>query len=285
MIHTGTTQTLTILRTADAGLYLSDEEGNQVLLPNKYVAPHHALGQPVEVFVYRDSEDRQIATTLVPRIELGGFAPLEVVAVSAVGAFADMGLEKDLLIPFAEQRERLEKGQRPVVYMGLDEQTDRLYGSTRLHRHLDNSAITMEEGEEVHLLFHAHSDLGWSAVVNSRHEGLLHTNDVHRPLKVGDRMKGFIKQVREDGKLDLVLQPPGYDHYNTANMALLMDYLQQHGGVIPLTDKSPPEAIKRLFGISKRAFKQAVGGLYKARKVKIDEHSITWVGKGSDTEG
>jgi predicted RNA-binding protein (virulence factor B family) len=278
VIHTGHIQELRILRSTSVGLYLGDDAGAEVLLPNKYVPARHDQGSMVRVFVHRDSEDRPVATTLTPKILLDGFALLRVNAVTRLGAFLDMGLEKDLLVPFSEQDRKLEEGRWLVATMRLDERTDRLYGSTRIERYLDNAELTVAEGDPVELLPFRHSDLGWAAIVNGRHLGLLHDSDIFRPLTMGEAISGHVKQVRPDHKLDLTLQAPGYRQYNDANASLLAERLQQHNGFLPLTDKSPPEAIYRQFGISKKAFKQAVGALYKARLVRIANDGIHWTG-------
>ncbi len=275
MIHTGLTQELVILRNTSAGLFLGDGEGNDVLLPNKYRPAGKDVGATVRVFVYRDSEDRQVATTLEPLMHLGEFAPLKVKAAGHAGAFMDWGLEKDLMVPYAEQRAAMQEGQCWVVYLALDEQTDRLYGSTRVERYLDNAELTVAEDEQVQLLVFNHSPLGWSVIVNGRHLGLLHGSEVFRHLAIGDRIPGYVKQVRPDHKLDITLQPIGYSHYNDANVALLLNHLRQQGGHLPLTDKSSPEEIHQVFGISKKAFKQAVGALYKARKLTIGDDGIS----------
>ncbi|HQV37894.1 MAG: GntR family transcriptional regulator [Flavobacteriales bacterium] len=279
MIHTGQTQDLVILRNTSVGLFLGDGEGNEVLLPNKYVPAEHDQGSTLSVFVYRDSEDRQVATTLEPRIQLNGFASLRTFAVDRLGAFMDWGMEKHLLVPFKEQQKKLEEGRWYVTYMALDEQTDRLYGSTRIDKHLDNSELSVAEGDAVELLVFGRSEMGWSVIVNDKHQGLVHANDVFKPISMGDRISGFVKTVRTDNKLDITLQPIGYDHYNDANVVLLARRLKQHEGFLPLTDKSSPEEIYRVFGISKKAFKKALGALYKERKVRIEEQGIVWVGE------
>lgn len=278
MIHTGRIQELEVLRSTSVGLYLGDGGGNEVLLPNKYVPPMHDQGIRLRVFVYRDSEDRQVATTLMPKVELGGFAWLKVSAATRLGAFVDIGLEKDLLVPFSEQEQKLGPEEWHVVHMGLDGKTDRLFGSTRIAKYLDNTDLAVGPGEAVDLLVYRRSELGWSVVVNGRHQGLLHANEVYRPVNLGDRITGHVKHVRPDGKLDITLQAPGYRHYNDANAALLAKRLKEHDGFLPLTDKSPPEQIYQAFGISKKAFKQALGALYKARLVLIKEEGITWTG-------
>ncbi|MGB3870407.1 MAG: S1-like domain-containing RNA-binding protein [Flavobacteriales bacterium] len=277
VIHTGQHQDLIILRNTSVGLFLGDGEEGEVLLPNKYVPERYDQGDTLRVFVYRDSEDRQVATTLEPKIHIGEFASLRVNAVDRLGAFMDWGMEKDLMVPFKEQQKKLEEGRWYVVYMALDEQTDRLYGSTRIEKHLDNSELTVAGGDAVELIVYGRSDLGWSVIVNGKHQGLVHANEVFKPISIGDRIPGFVKTVREDKKLDITLQPIGYAHYNDANTALLAKRLQQHEGFLPLSDKSSPEEIYRVFGISKKAFKKALGALYKERKVRIEEQGIVWV--------
>jgi predicted RNA-binding protein (virulence factor B family) len=274
MISTGRAQKLTILRSTDFGFFLGDGAGNEVLLPNKYRPEDKEQGDEMEVFVYRDSEDRQVATTLRPKLMLGDFAPLQVTAVTPVGAFMDWGLEKDLLVPFKEQYKPLEVGRWFVVRLILDEKTDRLYGSTRVERFLKNEALTVQEGDAVDLLVFRRTELGWPVIVNGLHLGLVHANEVFKPIAVGNRLEGFVRHVRPDGKLDITLQAPGYVHYNSANTELLTRRLQQHAGFLPLTDKSAPEEVYRVLGISKKAFKQALGALYKARAVRIGEDGI-----------
>ena len=274
-----------ILRNTSVGLYLGDGEESDVLLPNKYVPENYAQGTLLRVFVYRDSLGRQVATTLEPKIHLGEFAPLRVNAVSELGAFMDWGLEKDLFVPFKEQQKKLEEGRWYVVHLALDEDTDRLVGSTRIDRHLDNEVLTVEEGEEVELLVYARGELGWSVIVNGKHQGLVHANEVFRAVSVGDRLKGYVKTIREDHKLDITLQPIGYRNYNDANTALLAKRLQEHGGFMPVSDHSSPGEIHNLFGISKKAFKRALGALYKDKKVRIEEGGVIWVASLEVPEG
>lgn len=277
VIHTGLIQSLTILRSTSVGLFLGDADGNEVLLPNKYCPEHYEQGLKLEVFVYRDSEDRQVATTLHPKIELDSFALLRVNMVGMAGAFLDWGMEKDLLVPYKEQRGKMEAGRWYVVHMALDEQTDRLFGSSRIDRYLNNEQLTVAEGDAVDLLVYGRSDMGWSVIVNGKHQGLVHESDVFKPLSVGDNITGHVRKVRPDNKLDIALQPIGYSHYNDGNMTLLLRRLKGHGGFLPFTDKSSPEEIQQAFGLSKKAFKKALGALYKARQVKLDEQGITWL--------
>lgn len=283
MIHTGRTQDLVILRNTSVGLFLGDDEGNEVLLPNKYVPAEHDQGTVLNVFVYRDSEERQVATSLEPKIQLNGFASLRVFTVDRLGAFMEWGMEKHLLVPFKEQQRKLEEGRWYVTYLALDEHTDRLYGSTRIDRHLDNSELTVAEGDKVELLVFGRSEMGWSAIVNDKHQGLIHANEVFKPISIGDRITGFVRTVRTDNKLDITLQPIGYEHYNDANTSLVIRRLKQNEGFLSLTDKSSPEEIYSVLGMSKKAFKKALGALYKDRKVRIEENGIAWEGEGERT--
>lgn len=280
MIQTGRTQTLTILRDSSVGLFLGNGADGEVLLPNKYVPERFELGEPLEVFVYRDHADRQVATTLVPKVHLDGHAVLRVFDVGPLGAFVEWGMEKHLLIPFREQERRMEAGRWYVVRMLLDASTDRLYGTARIDRHLDNSTLTVAAGDAVQLMVFDRSDLGWSVIVNDRHQGMLHASDVFRPISIGDRLEGHVKKVRDDLKLDITLQPPGFLNYNDGNVALLAKHLQRTGH-LDLTDKSSPEDIHAVFGISKKAFKQAVGTLYRERQVRLDPDGIVWLGPRS----
>ena len=286
MIHTGQHQDLVILRNTSVGLFLGDDEGNEVLLPNKYVPAEHDQGTVLNVFVYRDGEDRQVATTLDPKIQLNGFASLRVFAVDRLGAFMEWGMEKHLLVPFKEQQRKLEEGRWYVTYLALDEHTDRLYGSTRIDKHLGNSELTVAEGDKVELLVFGRSEMGWSVIVNDKHLGLIHANEVFKPVSIGDRITGFVRTVRADNKLDITLQPIGYAQFNDANTALVVKRLKQNEGFLSLTDKSSPDEIYSVLGMSKKAFKKALGALYKDRKVRIEENGITLLdaGQGGETQ-
>ena len=286
MIHTGQHQDLVILRNTSVGLFLGDDEGNEVLLPNKYVPAGHDQGTVLNVFVYRDGEDRQVATTLDPKIQLNGFASLRVFAVDRLGAFMEWGMEKHLLVPFKEQQRKLEEGRWYVTYLALDEHTDRLYGSTRIDKHLGNSELTVAEGDKVEMLVFGRSEMGWSVIVNDKHLGLIHANEVFKPVSIGDRITGFVRTVRADNKLDITLQPIGYAQFNDANTALVVKRLKQNEGFLSLTDKSSPDEIYSVLGMSKKAFKKALGALYKDRKVRIEENGITLLdaGQGGETQ-
>ncbi len=270
MIHIGQYNELEILRQTSVGLYLGDEAGEDILLPTKYCPEKFEIGDKLRVFVYRDSEDRKIATNLVPKIHMHEFALLECKAVTQLGAFLDWGLEKDLMVPFAEQKVNMEEGRWYMVFLDLDEKTDRLYGSAKLDQFLDNKLLDVEEGDEVDLTVYHHSELGYSAIVNGKFSGLIFDNEVFQRLRVGQKLKGFVKKVRPDNKLDISLQPIGYEKATEVNTDKIMRLLSENSGFLPFSDKSSPDEIYATFGISKKAFKKAIGALYKDRKVVLE---------------
>jgi predicted RNA-binding protein (virulence factor B family) len=274
VIQIGTYNTLTIRRDTSVGLYLGDAAGEDVLLPNKYRPEHFELDDSIEVFVYRDYAGRKVATNLTPDITLHEFALLQVADVTEVGAFMDWGLEKHLLVPFSEQRQEMELGRWYVVYMDLDTDTDRLYATNKIDQRLQNVYLTVKEGDPVDLLVFKKTDLGFSVIVNNKHEGLVYANEVFKELRVGDRLNGFVKKIREENKLDISLQPIGFRNANQNNTEMIYSDLVNNDGFLAITDKSSPEEIYALFGISKKAFKKAVGALYKERKIVIEEEGI-----------
>lgn len=275
MIEIGKYNTLRILRETSVGLYLGDDEtGEDVLLPHKYCPEQFELYEAITVFVYRDNAERRIATTLTPDIVLHEFALLQVWTVSDIGAFMDWGLEKHLMVPFSEQRVPMEAGKWYVVYLDLDVKTDRLYGSTKIEQWLQNADLTVVENEDVNVLVYKESELGFSVIVNQVHQGLIYRNETFREIRIGDKLKGYVKKIRTDQQLDISLQPQGYKKFNAPNADLILDTLKRNEGFIAVTDKSTPEEIYAKFGISKKAFKMAVGTLYKLRKISIEETGI-----------
>ena len=274
MISIGINQDLTILRETSVGLFLGDDEGEDVLLPNKYVPENFKIGEKINVFVYRDHEERKVATTLEPGIRLHEFAFLKVSSTSPVGAFLDWGMEKELLVPFREQRLKMEQNRWYVVYLDLDGKTDRLFASNKLDNYLTNDNISLKKDEEVDLIVYHRTELGYSVIVNQKHKGLIYKNEVYRELKIGDKLKGFVKEIRADRKIDIRLQAAGYKQYNDQNTQKLLERIKKNHGVLKLTDKSSPEDIYRILGMSKKAFKQALGGLYKDRVVEIKADGI-----------
>ncbi len=277
MIHTGRIQDLVILRHTSAGLILGDAENEEVLLPNTARPTDDTLGSALRVFIYRDRDDRQFATTRLPKVQAGEFARLRVQSTTAAGAWVDMGTETELFVPEEEQKKPLDEGRWYVMRLAVDERRDQLFGSTRIDEFLDNTDLTVQHGDKVDLLVFGRSDLGFSVIVNNIHQGLVHAEDVFKPVSVGDRLTGYVKQVRPDNKLDITFQAIGYRQFNDENATLLAKRLQSRNGFLPLTDKSSAEAIYEEFGISKKAFKKALGALYKERKVRIEEDGITWI--------
>jgi len=275
LIPIGQHQNLTILRHTTVGLFLGDEEGDEdVLLPNKYCPENFEIGEKINVFVYRDHEERIIATTLKPRILLHQFAFLRVTSVSNVGAFLDWGLEKELLVPFREQRQKMEEGRWYIVYLDLDKKTDRLYATNKIEKRLKNDPLTVKEGEAVDVMVMKKTDLGFSVIVNQLHEGLIFESDIFTRLNIGDTLTGYVKQIRDDNKLDISLQPIGFENFNDPNCELILKKLTSQKGFLPITDKSTPEDIYKQFGISKKAYKKAIGTLYKQRKITLEPEGI-----------
>lgn len=274
MIEIGKFNELKILRQTSVGLYLGDDSGEDVLLPNKYCPENFALEEEIRVFVYLDPEERKVATNLIPKVLLNEFALLQVSAVTTVGAFMDWGLEKELLVPFREQRQKMEEGRWYVVYLDIDEKTERLFASNRIEKYLNNNDLTITEGEEVKLLVIEKTDLGYWTIVNNRHKGLIYTNEIFRDIRIGDKLNGYVKKVRKDNKIDISLQAIGYRNYNDANSETIFRKLQENNGFLAITDRSSPDEIYAQLGMSKKAFKRSVGDLYKQRKISLRDNGI-----------
>ncbi len=274
MVGIGKLNRLKVVKEVDFGLYLDGGDKGEILLPARYVPKNCAVGDEIEVFIYRDSEDRIIATTEKPYVMVGGFACLKVVSVSHAGAFLDWGLPKDLLVPYSEMEHKMEADKRYVVGVYVDEHSERIVASAKLDDFLyDESEDEFEVGEEVDLFVANKSDLGHKLIVNDSHWGLLHYKEAIRDLKRGENLTGFIKNIRLDGKIDLCLRMlPSEKTGDLSDM--LLKQLKKEDGFITLTDKSSPEEIKALFGVSKGNFKKAVGALYKKRMITIEEGGI-----------
>ena len=274
MIEQGKHIELKIAKRATFGLYLADESGEEVLLPNKYCSDEMTPGDTIEVFVYKDSEGRKVATTLTPKIFINEFALLKVTAVTGVGAFLDWGLEKELMVPFREQKQKLEMGRWYIVYLDLDKKSDRLYASNRVERFLQNNQISVKEGEEVALVVLQKTDLGYSVIINHAHKGLIFDNEIFQEIRVGDRLNAYVKKIRDDQKIDISIQPIGFRKFNDSNSELIFKKLKENNGFLAVTDKSSPDEIYTQFGISKKAFKKSLGALYKQKKVDIQPDGI-----------
>ncbi|MGC4015608.1 MAG: S1-like domain-containing RNA-binding protein [Luteolibacter sp.] len=260
---------LKVVREQPFGIFLDGGDLGEILLPRREMPVKWAIGEPVDVFLYRDSEDRPVATLKEPKIKPGQFAYLEVLQITNVGAFLDWGLPKDLLVPFREQKDRLEIGKSYVVYCYVDEDTGRIVATRRLSRHLDQTKPPYREGDEVDLLLYGKTELGYKAIVNGRHTGLLFANQVFRRLRAGERTKGYVALVRDDGKLDLSLEAPGRERISSLEAKILHE-LEGRGGWWEIHDDTPAEEIHRALGVSKRAFKQATGALFRQRKIRIE---------------
>ncbi|MCE7069996.1 S1-like domain-containing RNA-binding protein [Dyadobacter sp. CY327] len=276
MLFIGKYNHLTIERLTSVGMFLSDVEGEEVLLPNQYLTDEMQIGDTIKVFVYLDSEDRPVATTETPKIIRNQFAFLEVTDVTEHGAFMDWGLIKDLFVPFREQSTPMQLGEWHVVFLYLDQKSSRLIASTKIDRFLENERLTVAEGDEVDLLIFSKSDLGYNAIVNQYHKGLIYANEVFRDIHVGDSLKGYVKKIREENKLDLSLQKTGYEVVEPTAQAIL-DQLKKANGFLNLSDNSSPEDIYKKLQISKKVFKKAIGGLYRQGLIKIGDDGIRLV--------
>jgi predicted RNA-binding protein (virulence factor B family) len=273
MAQIGRINKLTIKRKRDYGAHLDGGESGDILLPKKYVPAKCRPGDEVEVFVYVNKEDRLRATTQKPYATVGQFAKLRMVANSSAGAFLDWGLQKDLLVPRREQHARMEEGKSYVVYIFLDEKTNRITASAKLDKFLGLEPPDYDEGAEVDLLICDKTDMGYKAVVNNAHWGMIYKNEVFQKLYIGQQLKGYIKKIRADHKIDLRLQQSGYEKIDDISRSILK-VIKDHGGRIAVTDKTRPEDIYTLFGVSKKTFKKAIGALYKKRLITMDTNGI-----------
>jgi len=269
----GKINTLTIKRFAPPGAYLIDLQENEILLPNKYLTPEMEEGTEVEVFVMKDSSERMVAVTETPHVLLGDFAFLNVVEVNPYGAFVDWGLDKDLFVPFAEQRQRLEIGDRYLFTLLYDFETDRLFGSMKVKKVLESCQDMSLEGQEVDLLIWDEGKLGRNVIVNNRYEGLIFRDHLNQLLESEQVCKGYVAKVREDGKLDIRLEVPNDSRYDAAEQKIL-DMLASNDGFLALTDKSDPEEVRAVLGLSKKTFKQAIGKLYKHRRIALEADGL-----------
>ncbi|MEZ4856089.1 MAG: S1-like domain-containing RNA-binding protein [Gelidibacter sp.] len=273
MIHIGEYNTLEILREAEQGLYIADAEGNEVLLPNRYVPEAFKIWDKLEVFVYLDNEERLVAVTDKPYITRGQFAMLRCNQVTQHGAFLDWGMVKELFCPFKEQAFKMKAGSWYLVYCYLDEKTDRLVASSKTNRFLDNKKLTVQQFDEVDLIVSHPSEIGMNVIVNNKHAGLIFKDAIYKELSVGDKLKGIVKKIRPDNKLDIALGQIGYRNIEP-NADTIMHELEDNGGYLNLTDKSDPESIKEVLQMSKKTFKKAIGTLYKQRLIEIKDDGI-----------
>ena len=277
MIDIGKRNKLIVVKDAPPGLYLDAGEKGEILLPGRYIPRGTVPGDTLDVFVYLDSENRLVATTETPLAMVGDFASLEVVGVNpSVGAFLDWGLAKDLLLPFREQLTPVYTGDRVVVYVYLDEKSQRIVATTRLHRYLNYPSPTYKPGHPVEFLIFGRTPAGYKAIVENMHRGLLYKNNLSGPLQMGQKVKGFVQAVRPDGKIDLSLDI--IRHKLVAPLTeQILKALEENGGQIAYDDESSPQVIREIFGVSKKAFKQTLGALYKARRINFTKPGIELV--------
>lgn len=274
MLAIGNTNTLTVVKQLDFGFYLDGGPLGEILLPTRYAPKDCKPGDALDVFIYYDSEDRLIATTDKPHAEVGQCAAMKARQVGKFGAFLDWGLAKDLLVPFAEQRVPMEVGKYYVVCVYLDN-TGRIAASSRLNRFLEEEDFAdFKPGQAVDLLIATRSELGYKAVIDGTHLGLLHENELFKPVRIGERLTGYVKGIREDDRIDLSLQPVGTEGRDTLAEAIIA-HLQAAGGMSRLTDKSPPDAIYDAFNVSKASYKKALGKLYKEKRIRLEKDRVT----------
>ena len=276
MIKYGEYNRLKINREVDFGAYLIDEETQQeVLIPKRYIPTDAQVRGELDVFVYFDSEDRLIATTETPKAQVGEFAYLKAIAVSRVGAFLDWGLPKDLLLPYREQKRKIYTGSHYLVRIYVDSKTNRIVATTKVGRYLEDSVLTeLELGQEVDIIVCDSNHMGYQVIINKQFLGILYKNEVFRKLEPGEKTKAYIRKIRwDDFKVDVRLQPDGYEQVDDASGKILKA-LEDNDGYLALSDKSDPEKIKTTLQMSKKVFKKAIGGLYKSRKIVIEEGGI-----------
>ena len=269
----GKYNTLRVIKEVDFGVYLDGAENGEILLPTRYVPENTNVDDELEVFIYLDSEDRVIATTEKPFAAVGEFAFLQVKSVNKVGAFLDWGLMKDLLVPFREQEEKMEEGKYYAVYVYLDEESNRIVATSKMYTVLNNLLPEYEPGQEVDLFVYDKAEIGYKVVVNNLHSGMIYHSQLFQPIKLGDRLKGFVQKVREDDKVDVSLQKPGFEAIE-GQAAEILNLLKEKGGYLAVSDKSPADLIYKVFKMSKKSFKKSIGTLYKQRLIVIEKEGI-----------
>ncbi|MFW5753208.1 MAG: S1 RNA-binding domain-containing protein [Marinilabiliaceae bacterium] len=273
MPQIGQINTLTIKDSSPHGFYLDGGTLGNILLPARYTPESKKTGDQIKVFIYLDSEDRLVATTETPFAKVGEFALLRASAITQIGAFLDWGLSKDLFVPFREQKQKMKEGQRYLVYVYLDDATKRIAASAKIEKFLDNVSPHFKPGEKVDLTFIEATDIGYKAIINNTHTGLIYKNQASRIYEPGEHASGYIIRIRDDEKIDLSPEPVGYQAIDGIS-AQLLEKLNTNRGFLPLTDQSSPEEIQLMLGISKKAFKKAIGALYKQGKIRLENDGI-----------
>ena len=275
MLNIGKINTLNVVKKQGANIYLAKGMSANILLADKKLPENSQIGDTLDVFVYVDSEGHLAASTKIPLAQVDDIAWLKVVSLNYVGAFLDWGLPKDLLVPFSEQHHEMEVGKSYLVKLFLDDK-NRIAATTKIDRFIEDESINFELGQKVLLIIADKTELGVKAIVNHTHWGMLYQNELFKPVRKGQKTYGYIKQIREDGKIDLILQEPGYGKVISLTDKILIK-LNKNNGVLMLSDKSPPDAIYAAFGVSKKVFKQAIGALYKKQLISIDKNGIKLV--------
>jgi len=276
MAQVGKFNKLQVVKEVDFGVYLDGGELDTILLPKRYVPKDCGIGDWIDVFLYFDSEDLLIATTETPKVQVGQCELLKVIDINNAGAFMDWGLPKDLLVPYSEQHKPMEVGYSYVVYVFYDHDSDRIAASTRLQDHLAEESVWVKPKQAVNLLIAGRTDLGYKAVIDNRYLGLIFRGDAFRPLKIGERVAGFIKSIRPDGKIDLLISQATLQGDHALGEDIIR-HLKTSGGVSLLTDRSDPDDIYRTFKVSKKKYKQALGTLYKSKRILLAPDKITLI--------
>jgi len=277
MAELGRINRLKIVREVEFGVYLDGENLGEILMPIRYVPAESRVDDEVDVFISLDSEDRLVATTDKPIAMVGEFGYMEIVGESNIGAFADWGLMKDLFIPFREQKQRMEQGRSYLIRVYIDKETTRIAGSGRVERFLDNIPPDFVVGQEVDLYIYSESELGYTAIINNTHTGILYHSDLFKLVRKGQRTKGFIKKIREDDKIDLSLEPIGYRNKIDEISQRVIDTLTQNNGFLAINDKTDPNVIYKMLDMSKKNFKKSIGSLFKAGLITISDNGIKLV--------
>jgi uncharacterized protein len=272
MIEVGNYNELKITRTVDFGVYL-DDGADGILLPKRYVPANARVGDHIRVFIYHDSEDRLIATTQQPKGQVGDIVRLKAVSVTSQGAFLDNGLMKDLFVPRSKQLSQMLPGGEYLVKIYLDERTGRMTATEKVEAFLSNDELSVREMDIVHLTIYRRTDIGYAVIINHRHVGLLHNNEIYRDISIGDTFEGFIKKIYPDNKIDVVVGKPGYQRVQD-ELGKILQLLEENNGYLPYNDKSDPEEIYSFFGMSKKTFKMTIGNLYKQRKIELTKTGI-----------
>ncbi|MCC6722219.1 MAG: GntR family transcriptional regulator [Bacteroidia bacterium] len=273
IVEIGKFNSLQVLKKLDFGIYLDGKQHGEILMPRQYVPEGTEIGDTVDCFIYYDSEDRIIATTLHPMATVDEFAVLRVVSVNQSGAFLFWGLPKDILVPYSEQKTRMTEDKSYVVFIYVDSLTKRIVASSKIEKFLSTSVPEYEEGQEVALIVYQKTDIGYKVVIDGKHTGVIHFSDVFKNLFIGDKLKGYVKSIKDDIKINIVLQKPGYTVIDDISRKIL-EYIKSNHGFVSYTDKTPADVIYREFGISKKTFKKSVGLLYKKRLLIIENNGL-----------